>query len=118
MRFKLINLSFNSLHIKKINRETEKSVSIVFDVPKKLESTYSFKAGQYLTLKTTINHQEIVRSYSICSAPKSGDLKIAIKAIPNGVFSNHAIRNLKVGDILEVSSPTGRFTIDDSRKYK
>ena len=107
-------MSFNSLHIKKIHRETEKSVSIVFDVPKKLESTYSFKAGQYLTLKTTINQQEIVRSYSICSAPKSGDLKIAIKAIPNGVFSNHAVRNLKVGDILEVSSPTGRFTIDDS----
>ena len=51
LHFKLIYLSFNSLHIKKINRETEKSVSIVFDVPKKLESTYSFKAGQYLTLK-------------------------------------------------------------------
>ena len=107
-------MSFNPLHIKTINRETEKSVSIVFDVPKKLESTYSFKAGQYLTLKTTINHQEIIRSYSICSAPKSGDLKIAIKAIPNGVFSNYAVKNLKVGDILEVSPPTGRFTVDDS----
>ena len=104
---------FKALKIKSVKKETEKSVSIAFDVPENLESIYHFKAGQYITLKTKINSEEIVRSYSICSAPISGELKIGVKAIPNGLFSNYALNNLNQGDILEVSPPTGRFTLDD-----
>ena len=104
---------FTALKIKSIKKETEKSVSIAFDVPENLKSIYHFKAGQYITLKTKINSEDIVRSYSICSAPKSGELKIGVKAIPNGLFSNYALNNLNQGDILEVSPPTGRFTLDD-----
>jgi len=104
---------FTALKIKSIKKETEKSVSIAFDIPENLESKYQFKAGQYITLKTKINNEEIVRSYSICSAPRSGELKIGVKAIPNGLFSNYALNNLNQGDELEVSPPTGRFTLDD-----
>ena len=104
---------FTALKIKSIKKETEKSVSIAFDIPESLESKYQFKAGQYITLKTKINNEEIVRSYSICSAPRSGELKIGVKAIPNGLFSNYALNNLNHGDVLEVSPPAGRFTIDD-----
>jgi len=104
---------FTALKIKSIIKETEKSVSIAFDIPESLESKYQFKAGQYITLKTKINNEEIVRSYSICSAPRSGELKIGVKAIPNGLFSNYALNNLNQEDELEVSPPTGRFTLDD-----
>ena len=104
---------FTALKIKSIKKETEKSVSIAFDIPESLESKYQFKAGQYITLKTKINSEEIVRSYSICSAPISGELKIGVKAIPNGLFSNYALNNLNKGDELEVSPPTGRFTLND-----
>ena len=104
---------FTALKIKSKKKETEKSVSIAFDIPENLESKYRFKAGQYITLKTKINSEEIVRSYSICSSPKSGELKIGVKAIPNGLFSNYALNNLNQGDELEVSPPTGRFILDD-----
>ena len=101
------------MSVKKINHETDQSVSIVFDIPESLKFKYKFKAGQYITIKTVIDSEEVVRSYSICSAPSSGKLKIGVKAIPNGIFSNHAVHNLMIGDVMEVSPPTGRFTVKD-----
>ena len=62
---------FHNLTIKDITRETDKSVVISFQVPDHLKSTYAFKAGQYVTLKTTINNHEVRRDYSLCSSPKS-----------------------------------------------
>ena len=88
---------FNSLQIKSIKKETEKSVSIVFNIPEILESKYKFKAGQYITLKADVKGKQVVRSYSICSAPSSSELKIGVKAIPNGLFSNYALNDLNEG---------------------
>jgi ring-1,2-phenylacetyl-CoA epoxidase subunit PaaE len=50
------------------------------------------------------------RSYSICSTAPSGSLRIAIREVPNGVFSTWATRELKPGDVVEVTSPAGHFT--------
>jgi len=109
--------SFHKLSIKNINRETNKSISIVFDVPNNLKETFLFQAGQYITLKTQIDGNEVRRDYSLCSSPKSGELKVAIKEVKDGTFSSYANRSLKVGDILEVASPKGRFvfTPNDSK---
>ncbi len=109
--------SFHSLSIQEITRETNKSVSITFDVPKALKEAYAFKAGQYITLKTTVDGLEVRRDYSLCSSPKSGQLKIAIKEINDGTFSAYANNQLKVGDRLEVAPPKGRFifTPNDSK---
>ena len=101
---------FNALNIKSITKETAKAVTISFIVPSHLKNDYTFTAGQYITLKTTINNQDVRRDYSICSSPNSGELKVAVKAIENGLFSNYANTTLEAGDILEVSSPQGRFT--------
>jgi len=109
--------SFHKLSIKNINRETNKSISIVFDVPNNLKETFLFQGGQYITLKTQIDGNEVRRDYSLCSSPKSGELKVAIKEVKDGTFSSYANRSLKVGDILEVASPKGRFvfTPNDSK---
>jgi ring-1,2-phenylacetyl-CoA epoxidase subunit PaaE len=104
--------TFYKLHIKEVKRETLAAVSITFTVPNELKSTYQFIAGQYINLKLTLDGQEIRRAYSICSSPNSGELKIAIKSVKNGNFSIFANDNLKVGDILEVSPPEGRFTLE------
>ena len=77
---------FHTLNIQSIVRQTEKAVSITFDVPTALEATFSFKAGQYITLKTVINETEIRRDYSLSSSPRSGDLTVTIKEIDNGIF--------------------------------
>ena len=104
--------SFYKLQIKEIKRETPSAVSVVFNVPTELQSAYQFLAGQYINLKLTLDGTEIRRAYSICSSPNSGELRIAIKAVQNGLFSKFANENLSVGDILEVGQPEGNFTFE------
>ncbi|WP_040279633.1 ferredoxin--NADP reductase [Psychroserpens damuponensis] len=103
---------FHKLSIKDITKETENAVTISFDLPKELKDTFQFKAGQYITLKTELNGNEIRRDYSLCTSPKSGELKVAVKEVIDGTFSAHANKNLTVGDVLEVAPPKGRFIFE------
>jgi ring-1,2-phenylacetyl-CoA epoxidase subunit PaaE len=104
--------SFYKLSVKNIQRETAKAISISFDVPENLKKIFQFKAGQYITLKTKIDGVEVRRDYSLCESPKSGELKVAIKEVQDGTFSAYANNTLKVGDILEVAPPKGRFIFE------
>ncbi len=104
--------SFYKLAIKEIKKETSQAVSILFQIPEELKDKYQFVAGQYVTLKLTLDGQEIRRAYSICSSPKSGELRIAVKAIKNGFFSKFANEDLKVGSLLDVSMPEGKFVLE------
>jgi len=106
---------FYSLYIKRIEKETPESVSVEFDVPTGLYNEFSFEAGQFLTLKKEINGEDICRSYSLYSTPKSGQFKIVIKQIYNGKFSTFANNKLKVGDQIEVSPPKGNFFIEPNQ---
>jgi ring-1,2-phenylacetyl-CoA epoxidase subunit PaaE len=100
---------FYSLQVSAIKRETPTCVSVAFTIPKSLEADFSFEAGQYFTFKKTIGNQEIRRSYSLCSAPNENEWRVAIKQIPDGVFSSYANQELRVGDTLEVLAPMGNF---------
>ena len=111
-------MKFNNLIIKEICRETADCVSILFEVPEHLATKYNFVQGQYLTLKKTMSDgEEIRRSYSICSSPVEGELRVAIKEVEGGKFSTFANRVLQKGDILEVMPPMGKFftTINSSQ---
>ncbi len=111
--------SFLKLIIKEVKRETANAVSVLFNVPEELKSDYKFIAGQYLNLKLTLDNQEIRRAYSICSSPESGELRIAVKAVKNGLFSQFANTKLKAGDVLEVGQPEGKFTFEpDAERQK
>jgi ring-1,2-phenylacetyl-CoA epoxidase subunit PaaE len=109
---------FYNLTIKEIKKETPNAVSMVFNIPSELKNEFKFIAGQYITLKKEINGDEIRRAYSICSAPNYDELRIAIKAIKNGVFSVFATSNLKEGAKIEVSKPEGKFLLETSKKNK
>ncbi len=104
--------SFYKLAIAEIKKETPNAVSLLFSVPEELQANYRFEAGQYLTLKLTLDGNEIRRAYSICSTPESGELRIAVKAIKNGYFSRFANESLTVGKVLEVGTPEGKFTFE------
>ncbi len=110
---------FHKLTIKSIKRETSKAVSLLFEVPEYLADTYTFKAGQYITLRAFIKDQEIRRDYSICTTPESKLLKVVVKEVEGGVFSVFANQNLKEGDSLEVAPPNGRFIfVPDAAKSR
>lgn len=103
---------FHTLTVANINRETADCVSVAFDIPENLTEEYKFLPGQYLTLRTTIKGEDVRRSYSICSSPLDGELRVAIKEVEGGVFSTFANRELKEGDALEVMTPQGNFILE------
>lgn len=113
--------SFLKLIVKEVKRETKDAVSILFNVPEELKPDYNFVAGQYVNLRLTLDNTEIRRAYSICSAPGNGELRIAVKAVKDGAFSQFANTKLKAGDALEVGKPEGKFTfepeIDRQKNY-
>jgi len=86
---------FYSLNIKEIIRETEQAVSLSFEVPDNLKELFSFKAGQYITLKTNIEGKEVRRAYSLCSAPNTNEYKVTVKEVEGGTFSVLANNKLK-----------------------
>ena len=102
---------FHRLAVNDLRRETPDAISLTFTIPKELASDYSFAPGQYLTLRSTMHGEEVRRSYSICSGPDDGELRIAVKKVDGGAFSNWAAEELKTGDELDVMTPTGRFGI-------
>lgn len=106
---------FNPLKVKEIRKETPLAVSIVFDIPTELQETYQFEAGQYVNIKAVINGEEIRRSYSISSSPKSNELRVVVKAVENGVFSNYVTQQLQVGNTLEIAVPEGKFVLENKR---
>lgn len=100
---------FHELTIKDIRRETDECVSIAFAVPAELEEAYAFIPGQYLTLRAEVDGEEVRRSYSICSSPEDGELRVAVKRVEGGRFSTFANEQLKVGAAIDVMTPMGRF---------
>ena len=100
---------FHRLAVNNLRRESPDAVSLTFAIPNELAADYHFAPGQYLTLRTTMDGEEVRRSYSICSGPDDGELRIAVKKVDGGAFSNWAADELKAGDQLDVMTPTGRF---------
>ena len=105
-----MSVAFHRLKIRDVRHETPEAVSIAFAVPRELTEAYRFDPGQHLTLRTMLDDAETRRSYSICTGPEDGDLRIVVKKQDRGLFSNwmHAA---KPGDEIEVMTPQGRFGI-------
>lgn len=106
-----INPRFHSLPVLDLRREAPDAVSLTFAIPQELADDYRFSPGQYLTLRTTLGGEEVRRSYSICSGPADGELRIAVKRVDGGAFSGFVTDELKRGDVIDVMTPTGRFGV-------
>lgn len=105
-------LTFHELRVTEVSSLTDDSVTITFDVPPELESTFDYIPGQHVTVREFIDGVDTRRSYSICAPAGSGKLRIGVKKLPGGVFSTFATEQVQAGDVLEVMPPVGEFTID------
>ncbi len=103
---------FHSLTIKEVRPETRDAVSIAFDIPADLSETFRFTQGQHLVIRTQMDGEEVRRSYSICTGVNDGQLRVAIKRVPGGLFSSYANDSLKAGQSLEVMPPSGHFYVE------
>lgn len=103
---------FTPIAVRSVEKTTDDCVLVSFEVPEAQKQDFRFSAGQHLTLRREIGGEEVRRSYSICSAPGSGNWQVAIKQIPEGVFSRFANQELRSGDVLDVMQPHGNFTLE------
>jgi ring-1,2-phenylacetyl-CoA epoxidase subunit PaaE len=107
-----MSVHFHALKVAEIVLETAEASSIRFEISAELRETFAFKAGQHLTLRATINGEEVRRNYSLCTAPAENDWMVTVKRIGGGLFSNWVGDRLKAGDTVEVMVPHGSFTTD------
>ncbi|HEY1112119.1 MAG TPA: 1,2-phenylacetyl-CoA epoxidase subunit PaaE [Chitinophagaceae bacterium] len=105
-------IHFHPLRVRKVQKETDDCVSITFEVPAELKDLYQFRQGQSLTVRRQLNGEEVRRTYSICSAPQDGVLRVAVKKVEGGAFSTWANEALVAGETLEVMPPVGKFYTD------
>ena len=110
---------FQELAVKRVSPEAAGAVAITFDIPPAERERFAFEPGQFLTLRATIDGQDVRRNYSI-SSPRSrltreGELEIGIRPVEGGLFSNWAARAIKAGDTLQVMPPDGRFVVKKKR---
>jgi ring-1,2-phenylacetyl-CoA epoxidase subunit PaaE len=103
---------FHALRVAEIVPETSEANSIRFEIPPELRDRFAFKAGQHLTLRATLNGEEVRRNYSLCTAPDENDWMVTVKRIGGGLFSNWVGDELKAGDTVEVMPPHGSFTTE------
>ncbi len=106
------------LRILKIIRETPQAVSLEFEIPKEHQDKFTFKAGQYVTLKTFFDGREVRRAYSLCTPPNTEEFRVTVKEVPEGLFSPIANNKLKEGDVLEVHPPEGKFIFEPEKDNK
>jgi ring-1,2-phenylacetyl-CoA epoxidase subunit PaaE len=98
---------FHPLRVASIEPLTDDAVALTFAVPDDLAEEYAFVHGQHLTIRGDDGER---RSFSICTTPRSGLLRIGVKKLPGGAFSEGVVDTLHVGDELDVMTPAGRFT--------
>jgi ring-1,2-phenylacetyl-CoA epoxidase subunit PaaE len=107
-----MSVEFHPLRVLEVSPLTDESVTVTFDVPEELARTFEYLPGSHVTMRARIDGEDVRRSYSICSNANEGKLRVGVKRLPGGVFSNWAIERLKAGDVIEVMPPVGEFTID------
>ena len=106
-----VRAAFNPLTVARVDRLTEDSVAVTFDVPDALRPAYAFDAGQSLTLRRTVAGREERRSYSICAAVGE-PLRIGVREVPGGTWSRWLVREVRPGTRIDVGTPTGGLRAD------
>ncbi|PQV49999.1 ferredoxin--NADP reductase [Paraburkholderia sp. BL21I4N1] len=102
---------FHRLKVADVIAESADARSFVFDLPQTLREVFSYRPGQFLTLKVPCADANLQRCYSLSSAPGI-DLapKITIKRVRDGRVSNWMCDRVQPGDELDVMAPAGVFT--------
>jgi ring-1,2-phenylacetyl-CoA epoxidase subunit PaaE len=100
---------FHPLEVADVRRETRDAVVVTLKPRAQDEGRFKFIQGQYLTFRRDFDGVELRRSYSICAGAHEGMLRVAIKRVDGGAFSNWANDSLKPADMMEAMAPMGAF---------
>ncbi|RDG36313.1 2Fe-2S iron-sulfur cluster-binding protein [Streptomyces corynorhini] len=126
---------FHPLRVSEVDRLTDDAVAVTFDVPPELRETFRHTPGQHIAVRRAAPagsnggghggngggaedgedgiRGEVRRTYSICApAGPEPALRVGIRLVEGGEFSTYALKELAVGDTVEVMEPTGRFVLE------
>ncbi|MEU3570288.1 FAD-binding oxidoreductase [Kitasatospora sp. NPDC036755] len=103
---------FHALRVADVIVETEDARSLVFDVPDDLAEEFRYRPGQFLTVHIPdAGHGSVTRCYSLSSSPHTADpLMVTVKRTPTGRASDWLLGSVRVGSVVHVQPPAGRFT--------
>jgi len=101
--------AFAQLRVADVDRLCEDAVAVTFDVPPERSAEFTFRPGQSLTVRRTVDGRDERRSYSIC-APAGARPRIGVREVVGGHVSQWLVRDVRPGDTVEVLPPTGAFT--------
>lgn len=112
-------LNFHPLNVAAVERIAENAACVTLAIPPDLRQAFAHHAGQYVTVRRKINEREERRTYSIVTAPGGSVLKLGIRLQKGGRMSGELAANLRTGEMLEVSTPLGRFRtdVDPARRF-
>lgn len=76
--------------------------------------------GQYVRVGVDVDGVRQWRAYSLTSPTDRADgaITITVKAIPDGVVSNHLVRRARAGTIIALDQACGEFVLPDKRPHK
>ena len=100
---------FFPLTVTEIRPETREAVAITLQPAEADREAFRYMQGQYLTFRKEFDGEELRRSYSICTGVDDNVLRIGVKRVAGGAFSNWANTELKPGDVVEAMPPAGEF---------
>ncbi|MEL6667370.1 MAG: ferredoxin--NADP reductase [Bacteroidota bacterium] len=100
---------FHTLNVSGVEAETLDAVTLKFELPSDLRKSFSYQAGQYLTLRFILDGEDVRRAYSMSSSPLDDELAVTVKRVSGGLVSNHIADAVKSGSQVEVMPPQGRF---------
>ncbi|GAA1278167.1 MULTISPECIES: 2Fe-2S iron-sulfur cluster-binding protein [Streptomyces] len=107
---------FHQLRVAAVDRLTDDSVALTFEVPESLREEFRHAPGQHLALRRPADDGEIRRTYSICSPAPGPEgprtLRVGVRLVEGGSFSTYALKEIAVGDTLEIMTPAGRFILE------
>lgn len=102
---------FHPLRVVSVTPDTRAALVVTFEPPAAHREAFRYAPGQHLTLRAQVDGTEIRRSYSICSSAADQRLRVAIKRVDDGLFSNWATEHLKPGATLDCLPPAGHFGV-------
>lgn len=107
-----IRSRFARVTVAAVVEETSDAKSLVFEVPTDRADEFTYKPGQFLTLRVPSDQTgSVARCYSLASSPFTDDQpKVTIKRTTGGYASHWLCNNVTVGDVIEVLPPSGVFT--------
>lgn len=105
---------FHELTVLEVERLTDDAVAVTFEVPDGLDDEFAFQPGQHLTVRATIDGDDVRQSYSICQSTgaqgRTHTRRVAVARVPGGRMSNWFNDVVRAGDVAEVMTPLGSFT--------